>query len=55
MLTGGAMGRERYRVADIRLTQPEADFVFSMTRACEEIMQERIEAQRKDAEANRGG
>jgi hypothetical protein len=53
MLSGGAMGRERYRLSDIRLTQREADFVFTMARVCEEIMQERSRAQNVDAAANR--
>jgi hypothetical protein len=54
MLTGGPMGRERYRLTDIRLTQEQADYVLAMTRVCEEVMQERMRAQRADADANAG-
>lgn len=55
MLTGGPMGRERYRTTKILLTQEQADFLWAMTNVTEGIMQEREEARRKDAERNREG
>lgn len=48
-LTGGPLGRERYRLTRTLVSRAEADFVFQMTEVCEEIMRAREAAQREDA------
>ena len=50
MLSGGALGRERYRLARIELTQEQADYVFLMADECEAVMRERERVKGLDAQ-----
>lgn len=54
MLSGGPLGEERYRLADIQLTQEQADYVFVMAEECERVMQERERAKADDARRQAG-